>query len=270
MLTHLSTTVDGAKVVYDRTEQDGYPVIFVHGGFGSSSELWHLTMESLPNGFCGYAINNFLRSDAPPDGYTIESLAARVAHFAQALGLERPVIVGHSMGGVVCQQAAINFPEVIGGLVTVGSGPTMKNHNTGRDLLATMRKANGITEELMREISAKWFYKEPPEGFFDAYVSRAMQAPMQAVIDIQASLLDTDLVDDLPKVAAPTLVLHPTEDSGRPMEHAELLMAGIPDARLHVFKDCGHSPMLESKLEFDTVFHAFLDDVRGGTTKAAQ
>ncbi|MBY6092578.1 alpha/beta fold hydrolase [Maritimibacter alkaliphilus] len=258
MQHNLSVVVDGARVVYDRNDHDGRPVIFVHGGFGSSSELWHLTMDSLPEGICGYAINNFLRSDAPPEGYTIEALATRVAHFAQALGLEKPVIVGHSMGGVVCQTAAIRYPEIIGGAVLIGTGPTMRNHITGQALLEQMRAANGISEELMRSISAKWFYKEPPEGFFDAYVARAMTAPMDAVIEVQASLLETDLVDELPKLVAPTLVLHPTEDSGRPLEHAELLMAGIPDARLHIFEDCGHSPMLEAKDEFDTVFHAFL------------
>ena len=156
MRQNLSITADGAEVVYDRPDADGFPIIFVHGGFGSSSELWHTTIESLPSDMCGYAINNFLRSDPPPDGYTIENFARRVAHFSLALGLERPVIVGHSMGGVVCQAARppSDFPEMFSGVVLIGTGPTMRNHMTARALLERLR-AEPMSEDLMRDISAK-------------------------------------------------------------------------------------------------------------------
>jgi pimeloyl-ACP methyl ester carboxylesterase len=235
-------------------------VIFVHGGFGSSAELWHRTMDALPSDFTGYAIDNFLRSEAPPDGYNVHSFAKRLGHFAAELGLAKPIIVGHSMGGVVCQLAALSFPETFGGMVLIGTGPTMRNHGLGQQLLDRM-KAEGVTKEMMRDFSAHWFYQPAPGNFFEEYVSRAQQAPAQAIIDAQASLLEVDLVDQLGTIAIPTLIVHGAHDHGRPIEHAKLLLNGIRNSRLCVCEESGHSPMLETPSVFDKEFHAFLTQV---------
>ena len=56
--------VDGAKVHYSIRPGGPRPVVFLHGGFGSSSELWTRTMEAMPGDYTGYAIDNFLRSEA--------------------------------------------------------------------------------------------------------------------------------------------------------------------------------------------------------------
>jgi len=115
-------TIDGSRVHYTERRGDRQPVVFLHGGFGSSSELWSGTMAALPDGYCGYAIDNFLNSEAPPDGYNVEAFARRAGAFIAALRLDRPILVGHSMGGVVCQLTALMFPERLGGLVLVCSG----------------------------------------------------------------------------------------------------------------------------------------------------
>lgn len=255
-----STIVDGRRVVYDRMGEADNAVIFIHGGFGSSSELWHPSMQALPEDFAGYAINNFIRSEAPPEGYSVANFAKRLTGLPAALGLDRPVIVGHSMGGVVCQLASLIAPETFGGMVLVGTGPSMRNHGVGQQLLDRLR-TEGFSEQLMREVSANWFYREPPEGFFDGYVARALTASPEAMIDVQASLLETDLVDRLSLISIPTLIVHGAHDVGRPLDHALLLQKGIPGSQLHVCEDSGHSPMLETQDEFNAVFHRFLNTV---------
>lgn len=260
METSLTITVDDARVVFDRTAPAARSVIFVHGGFGSSSELWHLPMSTLPEGVAGYALNNFLRSDPPASGYSVSSFADRLAHFADALNLEAPVIIGHSMGGVVCQIAASRYPDRFGGLVLVGTGPNMQSHGVGQALLDRLRN-EGLSRQLMQDISANWFYQDPPEGFFEEYVERALTAPLQAMIDVQASLLEANLLPDLGRIRCPTLIVHGAHDVGRPLQHAERLKNGISGSRLHICEQSGHSPMLETPEEFDAVFHDFLHSI---------
>ena len=254
--------VEGSRVHYAERRGGQRSVVFLHGGFGSSSELWARPMAALPSEYSAYAIDNFLRSDPPPGGYSVPQFARRVGGFIEALGLERPVLVGHSMGGVTVQLAAIRFPERVGGLVLVCTGPAMTNHDAARRWLEQLRD-HGHEYETIRDISANWFYRPVPD-FFEGYVQRAATAPLKAMVDVQASLIETDLRAQLRDIRCPTLVVWGKHDSGRTMEHAQALLDGIPNSRLAAMNESGHSPMIETPREFDEAFHSFLASIHEG------
>ena len=248
--------IDSARVHYAVHLAGPNAIIFLHGGFGSSSELWSETMAALPPQWTGYAIDNFLRSEAPPDGYNVDAFARRAAGFVAALGLERPVFAGHSMGGIVCQLTAIDYPQAVGGLVLTCTGASMTNHQLARDLLNELR-TNGECAETIRAISVNWF-RNPPEPFFSEYVERACQAPLQAMIDVQASLIAADLRDRLSRIAAPTIVIFSAYDEGRTIDHAQTLVNGIHGSTMVTMADSGHSPMVETPEAYNNALHAFL------------
>jgi len=250
--------IDNARVNYDVREGGDRSLIFLHGGFGSSSELWTRTMAALPPRYTAYALNNFIRSDAPPTGYNVDAFAQRTGAFIKCLGLVRPVLVGHSMGGVVCQLTALDYPALVGGLVLVCTGASMRNHALGRRLLAQMKGGDGA-EDTIRSVSAHWFHRPPPAGFFDAYVARAKLASWQAIIDVQESLIAAELEDRLHEIMVPTLVVFGAHDTGRTFDHAETLLRGIAGSRLALMAESGHSPMLETPEAFDAAFHGFLE-----------
>jgi 3-oxoadipate enol-lactonase len=249
--------IENARVDYDVRKGGDRPVIFLHGGFGSSSELWTRTMTALPAPYTGYALNNFIRSDPPPTGYNVAAFAHRAGEFIKQLGLVRPVLVGHSMGGVVCQLAALEYPGLVGGLVLVCTGASMRNHELGRRLLAEM-KSGGNAKETIRSVSSHWFHRPPPPGFFDEYVARASSASWQAIIDVQESLIAADVEDRLQEITVPTLIVYGAYDTGRTIDHAETLLHGIAGSRLAAMTHSGHSPMLETSDAFDAEFHHFL------------
>ena len=249
--------IDGAAVHYAVRLGGPRTIIFLHGGFGSSSELWADALATLPADWAGYALDNFLRSDQPPDGYNVAAFAKRTAGFVRALGLDRPVLAGHSMGGVVCQLTAIEHPQAVGGLVLVCTGASMTNHQLARDLLDELRAGNGSAETI-RAISAHWFHGDPPRPFFEGYVARAASAPLQAMIDVQKSLIATDLRDRLARIAIPALVVFGARDTGRTFDHAQTLLRGIRGSELATMTKSGHSPMVETPADFNAALHAFL------------
>ena len=249
--------IDNARVHYATRPGGDNAIVFLHGGFGSSSELWAGTMEDLPAAWTAYAIDNFLRSDPPPGGYTMPAFARRAAGFVKALGLERPIFVGHSMGGGISQMVAINYPEVLGGLVLVCTGAAMTHHQLGRDLLARLRN-HGRDAETIRDISAQWFRDPPPEPLFTQYAARAAMAPIPAMIDAQTSWIATDLRDDLARIDVPTLVVFGAYDTGRTIDHAQTLMKGIAGSRLVTMTESGHSPMIETPAAFNAALHPFV------------
>lgn len=249
--------VDGARVHYAHKKGGERAVVFLHGGFGSSSELWSGAMAALPEGWSGYAPDNFLRSDPPPDGYSVSAFCRRTAGFIRALGLPRAVLVGHSMGGVVSQLVAIRHPELVAGLALVCTGPSMTNHELGRRLLAKLQR-DGASEPSMREISSAWFRDPQALPFFEAYVQRATTAPLGAMVSVQQSLIEADLRPELGGIQAPTLVVYAAHDTGRTMEHARMLLDGIAGSQLATMPDSGHSPMVETPERFNSALHAFL------------
>lgn len=248
--------VDGANVHYTERPGGARPVVFLHGGFGSSSDLWRDTMAALPGDYSGYAIDNFLRSDPPPDGYSVEAFARRAAGFARRLGLDRPVMVGHSMGGMVCQLAALDYPDAVGGLVLVCTGASMTNNRLAFDLLDELR-AGGVTAATLRSISSHWFHTAPAE-FFERYLTLAIQAPLDAMISVQESLLRADVRDRLHDIEVPALIVFGPHDTGRTFPHAKTLLDGIKNSQLATMAGSGHTPMVETPGAFNTALHDFL------------
>ena len=251
--------IDQRRVHYTSRPGGGRAVVFLHGGFGSSSDLWADTIAALPPDWSAYAIDNFLYSEPPPEGYNVAAFAKRAAGFVRALNLDRPVFAGHSMGGVVSQLTAIGHPECVGGLVLVCTGASMTNHQLARDLLDDLRKGGGTADSL-RAISAHWFRTTPP-AFFERYVDRAALAPLDAMIAVQESLIAADTRPHLADINVPTLVVFGAHDTGRTIDHARTLVAGIRSSELAVMSDSGHTPMAETPAAFNSAFHNFLDRI---------
>jgi pimeloyl-ACP methyl ester carboxylesterase len=111
------------RLVIDDGGHGGVPVVFVHS-FAGTSAHWAAQLEHLRRSRRAIAIN--LRghggSHAPADNdYTIPSLAQDIAAVADALDLQRFVLVGHSMGGSAAAAYAAQHPERLAGLVLVGT-----------------------------------------------------------------------------------------------------------------------------------------------------
>ncbi len=252
-------TIDGRRVHYAHRAGGPRTIVFLHGGFGSSSQLWSNAMEALPAEWSAYAIDNFIHSEAPPEGYNVAAFAKRLAGFVAALGLDRPVVAGHSMGGVVSQISALDYPEAVGGLVLVCSGATMANNKVARPLLAKL-ETEGHRPGALRAMSESWF-RWPQGPFFERYVELAQTAPLQAMIDAQISLIEADVKARLGEIRVPTLVMFGPYDTGRTMEHALMLKDGIAGARLAVLEESGHTPMADTPDAFNAALSQFLASI---------
>ena len=104
---------------------DAVPLVLIHGAGGSHLH-WGVAVRTLPEGDV-YAL------DLPGHGRSAGSGRTTVAQYASwvirlldALGIERAVMAGHSMGGAIAQTAALEFPEGVRGLVLVGTGSRLR------------------------------------------------------------------------------------------------------------------------------------------------
>jgi pimeloyl-ACP methyl ester carboxylesterase len=112
--------IGGNRIHYVETGE-GRPIVFVHGLGGQLHHFRHPMFPMLP----GYRL---IALDRPGSGYSVRAAGATarlteqadvVAKFIQALRLEKPLLVGHSLGGAVALTVALNHPDTISGVITL-------------------------------------------------------------------------------------------------------------------------------------------------------
>ena len=116
--------IEGLRLYYERAGSGEPELLFVPG--------WccdHTAFQPQFDHFAGahtvtgLDLRGIGRSDAPDDGYSIPQLADDVAAFCSAIGIERPVVVGHSLGGSIAVELGARYPRLPAALVLVDPWP---------------------------------------------------------------------------------------------------------------------------------------------------
>jgi pimeloyl-ACP methyl ester carboxylesterase len=207
-------------------------------------------------------------------GHPMVTAQGAVAPFLDALGVDRVDIVGNSMGGGVGINFAINNPDRIGKLVTIGGigtnifspGPSegirllqeFTEDPTRQRLVDWLNSMvydqSLVTEQLVEE---RWQLATDPPTLESARRMYGKAAFAQMMAFMRSS--DAPLPwAQMHKVAAPTLLTWGRDDRVSPLDMALIPMRTIPNAELHVFPNCGHWAMIEAKEAFESAVLAFL------------
>ncbi len=116
---------NGLQLHYTRTGGDKPPLVLAHG-FSDDGLCWTPVAEKLETDYDVIMVDarGHGRSDAPEQGYTPTDMAADLAGVITALGLQKPAILGHSMGGSTTMALAGLYPDLPGAILIEDSGAT--------------------------------------------------------------------------------------------------------------------------------------------------
>ncbi len=224
----------------------GPPLLLLHGLAGSA-RWWSRNLESLGAAYHVRAI------DLPAFGassrrsrFRLERIPDQLAATMDRLGIERAVVVGHSMGGLIAARLAADHPARVDRLVLVDAAILSLDPLWWRDVSGPVRLLRWTHPSLVRVLG---------EDLLRVGPVRLAQATRQ--------LLRADWSDALPRIQAPTLVVWGEHDTLCPPAIGRLIVERIPDARLVTIPGCGHNPMWERPSEFDRVVLEFLGPETG-------
>jgi pimeloyl-ACP methyl ester carboxylesterase len=247
----------GGVALHYLTKGDGpRNVVFIHG-FCQSSVFWKEALDRLPPGHRGFALDlkGFGDPDKPPGPYGIPVFADEILAFADALGLDRFVLVGNSMGGVVCQSFATRYPHRLTRLVLVSTGAYARNPASGRE--RAERYLTMAWDRASFEASVKGFFAIRPDNW-ESLVDVAMKPRREALSQTALSSASLNFLEALRQVRVPTLIVQGEKDTSRTPEDGREIQEAIPGSVLHVLDDAGHTPMLERPDLFYPLFLDFL------------
>jgi pimeloyl-ACP methyl ester carboxylesterase len=246
--------VDGTSIAYRSWGTDGSPVVLI-GGFVEPSWVWRGVAGRLAHGHRVYAL------DLPPFGfsqrrgpYTLDRWSRLVEGFEQALGLDRPLLVGHSLGAAVAVSVAVDAPSRTGGIVLLDGDALPGGHGPGwvTDLLvppwytSLYRIVTGSDWIFRKGLGNAWGSGQPP--FTNAFVD-AWQQPFRVsgTADAFASMLSHGVqgvdVATLRRVRVPRVVVWGAEDKVDSIASGRRT-AAVLHARFVEIPRAGHLSML--------------------------
>ena len=253
-----SATVYGSKIHYLESGY-GQPIVLLHGLGGGAESLRPLVALLAPRHHV-YAPDQlgFGGSDKPLIDYRITTLVEFLHGFLDAVGLERPDLLGHALGARVASLYALEHPGRVGRLVLVsGAGyrPDLDDRTARALAFATIADARRAL--LLAYDDDHRATQEAAERLFAA---RVRNGSAFAVSRLVASFKSSDgFADDLSPIQAPTLVAWGRDDAIAPLSQGEKAHRQIKGSRLVIFDHCGHLPMEEAARPLEEALRAFLD-----------
>ena len=243
------------------------PVVFLHG-IGSSARGWMPQIESFPAaGFHVVAVDLLGYGGRPPvDAMDFESLAADVEAFIARKRLDRPVLVGHSLGGMIAQTMLRRRPDGYRAAVLACTSPAFGNpagdfqRQFVADRLAPLDAGRSLAE-LAAEMVDRVMAENPDPAGRRLAIETMAKTPARTYRAAVRCLVTFDERANLGNIRVPVLCLAGERDPNAPAAMMERMAAKIPGARYTCLPGAGHLPNLEMPRAFDAAIFDFLRDV---------
>lgn len=202
----------------------------------------------------GFAGSASLRADM-----TVPGLSHCLTALLDALGVGRFSLLGHSLGGAVALQTALDKPERIDKLVLYGTGSTGRlpeRFETFEDTLASIR-SDGI-RAVAKRIAKTWFVEEARAPMYDFCVAAAGTPDDGAAIEVLENIQSWDVTGRLGELDMPVLIVCGDRDRSYGLEDTLAMKRRIAGSQLCVIPNCAHAAHLESPELFTDALTDFL------------
>jgi 3-oxoadipate enol-lactonase len=234
----------GARIYWDEQGQ-GSPVLLIMG-LSYPSYMWHRTRPVLTAHYKTIALDNrgVGRSDVRSGPYPIALMASDAAAVLDAAGIESAHLFGISMGGMIAQEFALQYPKRVRSLIlgcTGAGGPTaVRAEPAATQMLMTRDK---MTPEQAAEAPVPFIYDSatPRERIDEDIAIRRpwFPRPEGYVAQLQG-IIAWEAYSRLSGIAAPTLVIHGENDRLVPPGNGKLIAERIPGAKLVMIPHASH------------------------------
>ncbi len=227
--------------------QGAFPLIFINS-LGTNLGIWDSVVSKLDQRLrvIRYDKRGHGLSDCPTGPYTIRDHADDLGALLDSLDIEKAVLVGISVGGMIALDFAAHHPDRVRALVLCDTGATIGNATTWNERIDTLTR-HGMAY-LAESIAARWvtpaFQKSKP-AMWHGCLNLLARTPLAGYIATCEAIRDADLSDAARAITAPTLVLCGDSDVSTPPDSGRALAALIPGARFELIAGAAHLPCLE-------------------------
>ena len=234
---------DGVRLYWEETGA-GEPLLLIMG-LGWASYLWNRTRKFLAEKYRVITFDNrgVGRSDVPPGPYPIPTMASDAAAVLDDAGVKSAHVFGISMGGMIAQEFALNYPGRVKSLIigcTAAGGPAALQPSP--EVIQTLMRRGMTPQEAIQAVDPFIYHPETgPELIEEERKLRLEWYPTsEDYLSQLQGIMMWEAYSRIGQISAPTLVLHGDADLLVPTGNGKLIAERIPNAKLVTINKAGH------------------------------
>lgn len=257
--------VDGIRFNVAITgKPDGQVVVLSHS-LCTNLAMWDEQMAALEAHFqvLRYDTRGHGTSDAPDGAYTLEQLGEDAIGLLNALGIEKVIWVGLSMGGMIGQGIALQHPQRLKKLVLSSTAAVMGDQfqPVWQDRIS--RAQSSGMSSLVTEILERWFspvFLEANPPAVQRIRQQILSTPVTGFVGCCEAIRHLDFIERIAAIKMPTLIMVGEDDPGTPVAFSEAIHARIAGSRLFIIPAARHLCNIEKPQVFNTGLLKFLSE----------
>ncbi|HEY7169730.1 MAG TPA: alpha/beta hydrolase [Vicinamibacterales bacterium] len=223
----------------------GLPIIFLHG-VTDSWRSFEPVLRLLPTDVRAIAISQRGHGDSgkPAAGYGYRDMAGDLRAFMDRRGIASAIVVGHSMGSMVAQRFALDYPERVAGLVLMGSFATFAERPDMTEFVSTTIAP--LSDPIGAPFAREWQLSTTARGIDPAFLETVVAETLKVPARVWHAAFDgflqaADASGQLSRIAAPVLLMWGDRDSYATEADQRRLRAVMPGARAITYQGAGHA-----------------------------
>ena len=255
-MTEWFTVSDGVRLAYHQVGSGDPPIVFIHGGFGNRTGFTLQEEYFSPDHRClAIDLRGHGESDKPDELYTMDKFADEVGEWLRHLGLRRPILVGHSMGGQVVISVAARHPELVGAIASLDSPSNIpgwhRRYHGPFDHLMT--RDGPFREALLTFLGAAYLPTDDPSrvGSMPEWLA---EIPDHAIVNGWQGMSAFDPGPVLRRVKCPYLYI----DCGQPDLDLDLLRELCPQVVIGKTVGAGHQATKDVPDQINAMLRRFI------------
>lgn len=224
------------------------PAIVFSNSLGSDLRMWDPLVPLLANDYrlIRYDTRGHGLTEAPSGPYSAADLAGDIAGLLDALQISTAIVCGLSVGGVIAQQFAVDYPHRTRALILCDTGArigTVAGWQERIDLVEQKGLGTLVDVSMTRWFSEEFRTNHPDQ--VRGYANMVGRTNPEGYIGVCCALRDADLIQSSATIRQPTLVLCGDQDIATPPEMARSLAQIIPNAQLSLIPHAAHISSVE-------------------------
>jgi pimeloyl-ACP methyl ester carboxylesterase len=234
-------------------------VLFIHGA-GGGQYTWSYQKGFFEKEFNPIMIELPGHGESEGEGeQEVVRYAEHVHALLKALGLRKVFLVGHSMGGAIAQTLALTHPEMMKGVVLVGTGVRLKV------LPLILEGIKNNFKETVLKINQFAYSQKSPSDLIEKGVSVMLQCRPEVLYGDFLACDRFDLMNEVEKIDLPALILCGDDDQLTPAKYSQFLHSRIKGSKMEVLPNAGHIVMMESPQAFNEKIKEFIEELSKGS-----